>query len=168
MLKLSSGFLFNSSFIFVLPCLPLRFQSITVKGHNGPEKINPSKEGFGTFHLREIQAGGSSRHRVLNNTLWSCSDTTWVPPLSRSISFCTIPLQHGRVTANQAFLSLHRGARVCKAIALPHPWSGHGEAEMSGSGLSSGGVGRDGGEARQKERVSKSKTGERDSGTGAA
>lgn len=42
------------------PELPLSFQSVTVKGHNGPEKINPSKEGFGTFHLREIQAGGSS------------------------------------------------------------------------------------------------------------
>lgn len=30
-----------------------------MKGHNGPEKINPSKEGFGTFHLGEIQAGRS-------------------------------------------------------------------------------------------------------------
>lgn len=56
------------------------------------------------------------------------------PPLSPSLflSPCTIPLQHGHVTANQAFLSLHCGARVCKAIALPHPWSGHGEAESDG------------------------------------
>ncbi|TNN79769.1 hypothetical protein EYF80_010003 [Liparis tanakae] len=40
--------------------LPLSFQSVTVEGHNGPEKINPSKEGFGTFHLQEIPTGGSS------------------------------------------------------------------------------------------------------------
>lgn len=54
-------------------------------------------------------------------------------PLSLApLSSCAIPLQHGRVTANQAFLSLHCGARVCKAIALPHPWSGHGEAESDG------------------------------------
>lgn len=33
------------------PRLPLGFLSVTVKGHNGPEKINPSKEGFGPFHL---------------------------------------------------------------------------------------------------------------------
>lgn len=51
------------------------------------------------------------------------------PSFFRSLSSCTIPLQHGRVTANQAFLSQHCGARICKAIALPHPWSGHGEAE---------------------------------------
>lgn len=77
MLKLSLVFLFNSSFIFVLPRLPLSFQSVTVKGHNGPEKINPSKEGFGTFHLQEIQAGGSSGvHKCAEEHIFSVNTPT--------------------------------------------------------------------------------------------
>lgn len=65
---------------------------------------------------------------------WSCSDTTWVPSF---FLVCTprrhIPPQHGRVTANQAFLSQCCCAWGCKAIGPPHPWSGHGAAESDGA-----------------------------------
>lgn len=64
---------------------------------------------------------------------WSSSDTTWVPSLFLGCSpQRSVPPQLGRVTANQAFLSQRCGARGCKAIAPPHPRSGHGEAESDG------------------------------------
>lgn len=64
---------------------------------------------------------------------WSCSDTTWVPSLFLVCSPSRgVPLQRGRVTANQAFLSQRCGARGCKAIAPPHPRSGHGAVESDG------------------------------------
>lgn len=80
-------------------------------------------------------------HRLLRcrtDTITPCGAASTPPgsppslSLSSSLSSCTIPQQHGRVTANQALLSLHCGACTCMAIAPPHPWSGHGEAESDG------------------------------------